>query len=149
MSTVAVPADDRPLALTRSRTNVVFVTILLGMLLAALDQTIVSTALPTIVADLGGAGHMAWVVTAYILAEAVSTVLAGKFGDLFGRRLVFQVSPISFVGASSSIVPEPSEIATVGLAYFALLFAASRRICRGKLSLNPFSAPCRAGAVIR
>jgi len=101
MSTVAVPADDRPLALTRSRTNVVFVTILLGMLLAALDQTIVSTALPTIVADLGGAGHMAWVVTAYILAEAVSTVLAGKFGDLFGRRLVFQVSAIIFVGASA------------------------------------------------
>lgn len=72
--------------LSRRRTSIVFATILLGMLLAALDQTIVSTALPTIVADLGGAGHMAWVVTAYMLAEAISTVLAGKFGDMFGRK---------------------------------------------------------------
>ncbi|WP_433678291.1 MDR family MFS transporter [Nocardia sp. CA-119907] len=78
-----------------------FITILLGMLLAALDQTIVSTALPTIVADLGGSGHMAWVVTAYMLAEAVSTVLAGKLGDLFGRKRVFQISAVVFVGASA------------------------------------------------
>ncbi|NUR27840.1 MAG: MFS transporter, partial [Catenulispora sp.] len=81
---------------SRGRTNVVFGTIVLGMLLAALDQTIVSTALPSIVADLGGAGHMAWVVTAYLLAEAVATVLAGKFGDLFGRNRVFQASAIVF-----------------------------------------------------
>ncbi|CAM5546274.1 MFS transporter OS=Streptomyces rimosus subsp. rimosus (strain ATCC / DSM 40260 / JCM 4667 /NRRL 2234) OX=1265868 GN=SRIM_016640 PE=4 SV=1 [Streptomyces rimosus subsp. rimosus] len=70
------------------------------MLLAALDQTIVSTALPTIVADLGGGGHMAWVVTAYLLAETVSTVLVGKFGDLFGRKIIFQVSAVVFVGGS-------------------------------------------------
>ncbi|MFC4064483.1 MDR family MFS transporter [Actinoplanes subglobosus] len=87
--------------LTKRQVNVVFVAILLGMLLAALDQTIVSTALPTIVADLGGAGHMSWVVTAYLLAETVSTVLAGKFGDLFGRKLVFQVSAIVFVAGSA------------------------------------------------
>ena len=62
------------------------------MLLAALDQTIVSTALPTIVGDLGGAGHLSWVVSSYLLADTVATVLAGKFGDLFGRKLVFQVS---------------------------------------------------------
>ena len=80
--------------------NVVFVTILLGMLLAALDQTIVSTALPTIVGDLGGSGHMSWVVTAYLLAETVSTVLVGKFGDLFGRRIVFQISAVVFVAGS-------------------------------------------------
>ncbi len=89
-----------PPSLSRRRTNVVFVTIVLGMLLAALDQTIVSTALPTIVADLGGAGHMAWVVTAYLLAETVSTVLVGKFGDLFGRKIVFQLSAVVFVGGS-------------------------------------------------
>ncbi|NEW30847.1 MFS transporter, partial [Nocardia cyriacigeorgica] len=71
--------------MSRAKTNVVFGTIMLGMLMAALDQTIVSTALPTIVADLGGAGHMAWVVTSYLLAEAVATALAGKLGDLFGR----------------------------------------------------------------
>ena len=68
------------------------------MLLAALDQTIVSTALPTIVGDLGGAGHMSWVVTAYLLADTIATVLAGKFGDLFGRKLIFQSRP----GCSSS-----------------------------------------------
>ncbi|MFC3577475.1 MFS transporter [Streptomyces yaanensis] len=93
-STIASPR------LSRRQTNIVFVTILLGVLLAAIDQTIVSTALPTIVADLGGTGHMAWVVSAYMLAEAVSTVLVGKFGDLFGRKRVFQASAVVFVAGS-------------------------------------------------
>ncbi|BBH67248.1 MFS transporter [Actinoplanes sp. OR16] len=87
--------------LSKRQVNVVFVAILLGMLLAALDQTIVSTALPTIVADLGGAGHMSWVVTAYLLAETIATVLAGKFGDLFGRKVVFQISALVFVIGSA------------------------------------------------
>jgi MFS family permease len=87
-------------ALTRSQINVIFATIMLGMLLSALDQTIVATALPTIVGDLGGSGHMSWVVTAYMLAETIATVLAGKFGDLFGRKLVFQVSVAIFVVGS-------------------------------------------------
>ena len=84
----------------RRRTNLVFVTVLLGMLLAALDQTIVSTALPTIVGDLGGAGHLSWVVSAYLLAETVSSVLAGKFGDMFGRKRIFQLSALIFVVGS-------------------------------------------------
>ncbi|OKH97743.1 MFS transporter [Streptomyces sp. CB02923] len=96
----APEARSTPPALSRRRTNLVFTTIVLGMLLAALDQTIVSTALPTIVADLGGGGHMAWVVTAYLLAETVATVLVGKFGDLFGRKIIFQVSAVVFVGGS-------------------------------------------------
>jgi len=83
------------------RRNLVFVTILLGMLLAALDQMIVANALPTIVADLGGAGEMAWVVSAYMVAEAVSTVLAGKFGDLYGRKRIFQLSALIFVAGSA------------------------------------------------
>ena len=86
--------------LDKRRRNVVFVTIMLGMLLAALDQTIVGTALPTIVSDLGGAEHMSWVVTAYLLAETVATVLVGKFGDLFGRKVVFQASAIIFITGS-------------------------------------------------
>nr|WP_280235785.1 MDR family MFS transporter [Nocardia cyriacigeorgica] len=86
--------------MSRAKTNVVFGTIVLGMLMAALDQTIVSTALPTIVADLGGAGHMAWVVTSYLLAEAVATVLAGKLGDMFGRKLIFQLSALIFIVGS-------------------------------------------------
>ncbi|WP_413761372.1 MDR family MFS transporter [Streptomyces sp. MMBL 11-3] len=73
---------------------------MLGMLLAALDQTIVGTALPTIVSDLGGAEHMSWVVTSYLLAETVATVLVGKFGDLFGRKVVFQVSAVIFITGS-------------------------------------------------
>nr|WP_272920548.1 MDR family MFS transporter [Streptomyces sp. SID5910] len=84
----------------KRRRNVVFVTIMLGMLLAALDQTIVGTALPTIVSDLGGASHMSWVVTSYLLAETVATVLVGKFGDLFGRKVVFQVSAVVFITGS-------------------------------------------------
>ncbi|MGW4326142.1 DHA2 family efflux MFS transporter permease subunit [Nocardia sp. NPDC004573] len=96
---VAVATD--PVApMGRAKTDIVFGTIVLGMLMAALDQTIVSTALPTIVADLGGAGHMAWVVTSYLLAEAVATALAGKLGDLFGRKLVFQVSAVIFIVGS-------------------------------------------------
>ncbi|MCI3270504.1 MDR family MFS transporter [Streptomyces cylindrosporus] len=90
----------QPPVLDSRRRNVVFVTIMLGMLLAALDQTIVGTALPTIVSDLGGAAHMSWVVTSYLLAETVSTVLVGKFGDLFGRKVVFQVSAIVFITGS-------------------------------------------------
>jgi EmrB/QacA subfamily drug resistance transporter len=97
--TTTVDAAPPPV-LDGRRRNVVFVTIMLGMLLAALDQTIVGTALPTIVADLGGAAHMSWVATAYLLAETVATALAGKFGDLFGRKLVFQVSTIVFITGS-------------------------------------------------
>ncbi|MBF6171741.1 MDR family MFS transporter [Nocardia blacklockiae] len=98
--TAATTVADAPAPVSHARANVVFGTVVLGMLMAALDQTIVSTALPTIVADLGGAGHMAWVVTAYLLAEAVATALAGKFGDLFGRKLVFQLSGLVFIVGS-------------------------------------------------
>ncbi|MFD9885586.1 MDR family MFS transporter [Streptomyces alboflavus] len=93
-------AEQGPPVLDKRRRNVVFVTIMLGVLLAALDQTIVGTALPTIVSDLGGAEHMSWVVTSYLLAETVATVLVGKFGDLFGRKIVFQVSAIVFITGS-------------------------------------------------
>ncbi len=86
--------------LDRRQRNIIFGTIMLGVLLAALDQTIVGTALPTIVGDLGGGDHMSWVVTSYLLAETVSTVLVGKFGDLYGRKLIFQISAIVFISGS-------------------------------------------------
>ncbi|ORW50874.1 MFS transporter [Mycobacterium paraense] len=82
------------------RRNFIFVAVLLGMLMAALDQTIVATALPTIVANLGGAGHQSWVVTSYLLASTIITALVGKFGDLFGRKRVFQAAVIFFVSGS-------------------------------------------------
>ncbi|GHE25401.1 MFS transporter [Streptomyces vinaceus] len=94
-----VPAAAPPLPDRRTR-NVIFGTIMLGVLLAALDQTIVGTALPTIVADLGGGDHMSWVVTSYLLAETVATVLVGKFGDMFGRKLIFQISAVVFITGS-------------------------------------------------
>ncbi len=75
--------------------------LLLGMLLAALDQTIVSTALPTIVGDLHGGSHLAWVVTAYLLASTVSTPLWGKLGDQYGRKLFFQAAIVIFVVGSA------------------------------------------------
>ncbi|MEC9324853.1 MAG: MDR family MFS transporter [Actinomycetota bacterium] len=82
------------------RRNLIFVAVLLGMLLAALDQTIVATALPTVVADLGGAGHQAWVVTSYLLASTIVTAVVGKLGDLFGRKAVFTVAVLFFLGGS-------------------------------------------------
>src|ERR687893_2587989 len=63
--------------------------LMIGMLLAALDQTIVGTALPTIVGKLGGINHYSWVVTSYLLASTASTPLYGKISDLYGRRPVF------------------------------------------------------------
>jgi len=89
-------ADDPP-TLGKAARNVAFALIAGGMLLAALDSTIMATALPTIVGDLGGGEHMTWVVTSYLLTQTIATVLAGKFGDLFGRKLVFQVSCAVFV----------------------------------------------------
>jgi EmrB/QacA subfamily drug resistance transporter len=74
--------------------------LLLGMLLAALDQTIVSTALPRIVGDLHGLTHIAWVTTAYLLAATVTTPLWGKLGDLFGRKYLFQAAIVIFLVGS-------------------------------------------------
>jgi EmrB/QacA subfamily drug resistance transporter len=75
--------------------------LMLVMLLASLDQTIVSTALPTIVEDLGGLTHLSWVVTAYLLAVTVVTPLYGKLGDLYGRKLVLQVALVVFLIGSA------------------------------------------------
>lgn len=92
----AAPAEAADL---RQR-NLVFLSVVLGMLLAALDQTIVATALPTVVADLGGAGHQAWVVTSYLLASTIVTAVVGKLGDTFGRKKVFQVAVLLFLAGS-------------------------------------------------
>jgi EmrB/QacA subfamily drug resistance transporter len=75
--------------------------LLLGMLLAALDQTIVSTALPTIVSDLGGLEHLSWVVTAYLLASTAATPLWGKLGDQYGRKKLFQAAIVIFLVGSA------------------------------------------------
>src|SRR5213596_2370464 len=79
----------------------VFAALMLGMFLAALDQTLVATALPTIVGDLGGLNHLAWVVTAYLLAQTVVTPLYGKLGDQYGRKIVFQTAIVIFLVGSA------------------------------------------------
>jgi EmrB/QacA subfamily drug resistance transporter len=93
-------AESGSTLISPNRRNFVFLAIMLGMLLAALDQTIVATALPTIVADLGGAGHQSWVVTSYLLASTIITALAGRLGDLFGRKRVFQAAVTFFAVGS-------------------------------------------------
>ena len=80
----------------------IFVGLMLGMLLAALDQTIVATALPTITGDLHGLNHIGWVVTAYLLAVAVVMPVYGKAGDLFGRKTVFQFAIVVFLAGSAA-----------------------------------------------
>jgi len=85
---------------THRQVLTIFSGLLLGMLLASLDQTIVATALPTIVGDLGGLDHYSWVVTAYLLATTVSTPLYGKFGDLYGRKRLFQMAIVVFLVGS-------------------------------------------------
>ncbi|MEU6081028.1 DHA2 family efflux MFS transporter permease subunit [Streptomyces sp. NPDC047108] len=75
--------------------------LLLGLLLAALDQTIVSTALPTIVSDLGGLNHISWVVTAYLLASTAGTPLWGKLGDQYGRKRLYQAAIAIFLVGSA------------------------------------------------
>jgi EmrB/QacA subfamily drug resistance transporter len=86
---------------SRHRVRLIFSALLLVLLLASLDQTIVSTALPTIVGDLGGLDHLSWVVTAYLLTATVSGPLYGKLGDLFGRKLVLQVAIVIFLVGSA------------------------------------------------
>ena len=92
------PAADPPSSgLSHRQILLVFSGLMLGMLLAALDQTIVATALPKIVADLPGLEHLSWVVTAYLLTSTASTPLYGKISDLYGRKNVFQFAIVVFL----------------------------------------------------
>ena len=82
-------------------TRLIIAAVAVMLLLASLDQTIVSTALPTIVADLGGLDHLSWVVTAYLLTSTVVAPLYGKLGDLYGRKIMMQVSVSLFLLGSA------------------------------------------------
>src|SRR6201986_5008265 len=105
MASTTPPADDADPGklqnLGRRRILLIIGALMCGMLLAALDQTIVSTALPTIVGDLKGGSHIAWVVTAYLLATTVSTPLGGKLGDQYGRKIFFQAAIVIFLVGSA------------------------------------------------
>jgi EmrB/QacA subfamily drug resistance transporter len=98
--TETAPGPEGPPALSHRQIMVIFSGLMLGMFLAALDQTIVSTALPRITDDLGGLDHLSWVVTSYLLASTVSTPLYGKLGDLFGRKKLYQGAIVVFFAGS-------------------------------------------------
>jgi EmrB/QacA subfamily drug resistance transporter len=114
--------------------RLVFGGLMLVMLLAALDQTIVATALPTIVGDLGGLNHISWVVTAYLLAQTVVTPLYGKLGDLYGRKIVLQGALVIFLvgsalcGASQSMAELIAFRALQGLGGGGLMVSAQAAI---------------------
>ena len=93
-SGLAQTADQR-------RVWVIFSGLMLALLIASLDQTIVATALPTVVSDLGGLSQLSWVVTAYLLTSTVSTPLWGKLGDLYGRKRLFQAAIVLFLLGSA------------------------------------------------
>src|SRR5713226_6348451 len=80
---------------------VIYSGLALGMMLGALDQTVVATALPTIVGELGGLNHLSWVVTAYLLTSTACTLLYGKLGDLYGRKRLFQLAIAIFLLGSA------------------------------------------------
>ena len=100
--------------LTGAALRTVFAALMLGMFLAALDQTIVSTALPTIVGDLGGLNHLSWVVTSYLLAATVSTPLYGKLGDMMGRKPVFLAAILIFLAGSMLAGLSQSMVELIG-----------------------------------
>jgi EmrB/QacA subfamily drug resistance transporter len=96
-STAAAPDANQD----RRQVRIAIGALALGLLLAALDQTIVSTALPTIVSELGGIDHLSWVVTAYLLASTAATPLWGKLGDMYGRKRLFQTVIVIFLIGSA------------------------------------------------
>ncbi|MGO1447624.1 MDR family MFS transporter [Corynebacterium casei] len=91
---------DAPLLLTKRRIWIIFSALLAGMMLSSLDQTIVSTAMPTIVGQLGGVEHQMWITTAYLLATTIVMPIYGKFGDVLGRRNLFLLAIALFTLAS-------------------------------------------------
>src|SRR3954454_12324437 len=95
MATVAAEQREQP------SVRIVFSGLMLVLLLAALDQTIVATALPTIVGDFGGRAHISWVVSAYLLGQTAVTPLYGKLGDLLGRKRVLQGAIVVFLLGSA------------------------------------------------
>jgi hypothetical protein len=93
--------EDQGGAMSHRQILVVFSGLMLGLLLAALDQSIVSTALPTIVGDFHSLSRLTWVVTAYLLTSTVSAPLYGKISDLYGRKRIFQFAIVVFLAGSA------------------------------------------------
>lgn len=104
--TATAPSGELP----HRQVLTIFTGLMAGLFLAAIDQTIVATALPTIVGDLGDLSQLSWVVTAYLITATASTPLYGKLGDLYGRRVMFQSAIAIFVGGSLLCGSAPSMV---------------------------------------
>ena len=100
MTAPNAPATEQN-GFTHKQILVIMSGLMLGMFLASLDQTIVSTALPTIVGDFHRSDLLSWVITAYLLASTATTPLWGKAGDLYGRKRVFQLAIVVFLVGSA------------------------------------------------
>src|SRR5215470_829212 len=110
---VAAPAPSSPLALDHAAIRTIVLGIMLAMLLGALDQTIVATALPTIGRDLGNVEDLSWVVTAYLLTATAVTPLYGKLSDIYGRRTTLLVAIGVFVSGSAACALAPSMVVLI------------------------------------
>ena len=97
----SVPAAEAPAFLSHRQIMILLPGLIMAMLLAMLDQLVVGTALPRIVGDLGGATHLSWVVTAYVLTTTISTPFYGKLGDMYGRKRFFIAAIIIFLAGSA------------------------------------------------
>ncbi|MDN5758150.1 MAG: MFS transporter [Tomitella sp.] len=97
-TTDAAPSETTgPAEISRARLITIFIGLLLGILMAALDQTIVATALPTIAGDLNGLSQISWIITAYLLAQTAAMPIYGKVGDFIGRKNAFQLAIVIFL----------------------------------------------------
>ena len=103
-------ASSAPPPLTDAQIRSIVTGLMIAMLLAALDQTIVATAMPTIGRDLGDAANLPWIVTAYLVAATAVTPLYGKFSDIYGRRIVLMVAIVTFVIGSVACALAPTMI---------------------------------------
>ncbi len=126
---VAIEEDPASEQLGRRRILLIMAGLMLGMMLASLDQTIVATALPTIAGDLRGLSHLSWVITAYLLASTASTPLWGKLGDMYGRKRFFQSAIVIFLVGSALC-------GTSGTMFQLILFRALQGVGAGGLMVG-------------
>src|SRR3954447_19172335 len=89
-----------PPALTHRRVVLAYCALMLGLVLASLDETILAVAMPTIAGEFGGLDHLAWVVTAYVAAATMAVPIYGKLGDVYGRKPLFQAAILIFLVGS-------------------------------------------------